>query len=45
MTTLPLNDILPGVATVAEGKDIYYKFVSQTTQETDGVVMIEVIDL
>jgi len=38
---LPLSDILPHVATIEEGIEIYYRFVSLPTQLQHGVIMIE----
>jgi len=38
---VPLQDILPGVKTIAEGVKLYEKFVSLDTQSTDGVCIIE----
>jgi ASC-1-like (ASCH) protein len=42
LTSLPLNKILPGVASVDQGCDIYRRFVSDATAEQHGVLMIEV---
>ncbi len=40
---LPIQYILPiPNITVDEGVNIYYKYVSQTTQEKDGVIMLKV---
>ena len=41
LSILPLEEVLPGVKTVEEGVQIYYKFVSLETQLRDGVVMLE----
>lgn len=42
LSILGLDDTLPGVASIQEGVDIYYKFVSLKTQQTHGVCMIKV---
>jgi ASC-1-like (ASCH) protein len=39
---LNMEEVLPGIKTVNEGVDIYYKFVSLETQLKNGVCMIEV---
>jgi ASC-1-like (ASCH) protein len=38
---LPLEKVLPGVSTVAEGVAIYLRFVSLETQQKDGICMLE----
>lgn len=43
LEALPLQEVLPiEDITVEKGVQIYYKYVSQVTQEKDGVVMIKV---
>jgi ASC-1-like (ASCH) protein len=39
---LGLEQTLPGVETLDQGVEIYHRFVSQTTQEANGVAMIEI---
>lgn len=41
LSTMNIEEILPGVQTVQEGVEIYYKFVSLQTQLIYGVCMIE----
>ena len=41
LQTLPLEQVLPGVATVEDGVQIYLKYVSIETQYIDGVAMIK----
>ena len=38
-----LGAVLPGVASVAEGVEIYLRFVSLATQQRDGVCLIELV--
>lgn len=39
---LDMDAVLPGIMTVEEGTEIYYKFVSLKTQQTHGICMIKV---
>jgi ASC-1-like (ASCH) protein len=41
LTVLPLQDVLPGVATVQEGVEIYKRDVSLATQQAQGVLLLE----
>jgi ASC-1-like (ASCH) protein len=41
LESLPLEDVLPGVASVDTGVAVYARFVSLPTQIRDGVVMLE----
>ena len=43
LETLPIQDVLPvDNISVDEGVRIYHQYVSQATQERDGVVMIKI---
>jgi ASC-1-like (ASCH) protein len=42
LRALPLEQVLPDVASVEEGVKIYQEYVSLDTQARDGVVMIEI---
>lgn len=42
LNELPLKEILPNVNNVEDGVKIYHQFVSQETQEKDGVCMIRI---
>lgn len=37
----PLDEVLPGVSSIAEGVGVYRRFVSLETQARDGVCMLE----
>ena len=41
LRTLPLEQVLPGVATVEDGVQIYLKYASIETQRVAGVAMIK----
>lgn len=41
LNTLDMDQILPGIKTVAEGAQIYRKFVSLETQQKEGICMVE----
>jgi len=41
LQTLPLQRVLPGVASVDDGVAIYHKYVSQENEQAHGVLMIE----
>jgi ASC-1-like (ASCH) protein len=43
LRALPLERVLPGVATVEQGLAIYAQFVSLPTQLRDGVVMLRLV--
>lgn len=43
LQTLGLEYILPDVETIEEGVKIYRKFVSQATEEKEGICMIELL--
>lgn len=45
LTSLGLGTVLPGVETIDEGVKVYYRYVSQTTQDTHGVCMIELAEV
>lgn len=43
LLTLPIQDVLPiDNISVDEGVRIYHQYVSQATQERDGVIMIKI---
>ena len=42
LNELPLKEILPNVNNIEDGVKIYHQFVSQETQEKDGVCMIRI---
>ena len=42
LKVLPLNQVLPGISSIEEGIKVYHQYVSQATQEKDGIVMLEV---
>jgi ASC-1-like (ASCH) protein len=41
LQNLPIQQVLPGVSSVADGVAIYQKYVSLSTQEKNGVCMIK----
>ncbi len=36
-----LSKVLPGVSSIEEGVQVYYNYVSQKTQQENGVVLLE----
>lgn len=44
LDALPIHEVLPiENITVEQGVEIYHKYVSQATQEKDGIVMIKLV--
>ena len=41
LVQLPLNEVLPGITSIAEGIEVYKRYVSLPTQLKDGVCMIQ----